>query len=115
MGCRPLRKRLRSAPGQRERRLHCIPALVALLGIGVVARLAPDQVAKSLWLAHNMLGAALMVALVALSRVYLGAHFVSDVLAVGLALQRGPEFRRKMQNAQKALQEFEVQFDSFIG
>jgi RpiR family carbohydrate utilization transcriptional regulator len=40
---------------------------------------------------------------------------VIDVLAVGLALKRGPEFRRKMQNAQKALQEFEVQFDSFIG
>ena len=28
---------------------------------------------------------------------------VIDVLAVGLALQRGPEFRKKMQNAQKAL------------
>ncbi|GGY75696.1 transcriptional regulator [Pseudoduganella plicata] len=40
---------------------------------------------------------------------------VIDVLAVGLALQRGPDFRRQMQNAQKALQEFEVQFDSFIG
>jgi len=40
---------------------------------------------------------------------------VIDVLAVGLALQRGPEFRRKMQNAQKALQEFDLQFDSFIG
>ena len=40
---------------------------------------------------------------------------VIDVLAVGLALQRGPEFRRKMQNAQKALQEFDMQFDSFIG
>jgi RpiR family carbohydrate utilization transcriptional regulator len=40
---------------------------------------------------------------------------VIDVLAVGLALRRGPEFRRTMQNAQKALQEFEVQFDSFIG
>ncbi|UGQ45178.1 SIS domain-containing protein [Massilia endophytica] len=40
---------------------------------------------------------------------------VIDVLAVGLALKRGPEFRKKMQNAQKALQEFEVQFDSFIG
>jgi len=26
---------------------------------------------------------------------------VIDVLAVGLALQRGPEFRRKMQNAQR--------------
>ena len=38
-----------------------------------------------------------------------------DVLAVGLALQRGPEFRKKMQNAQKALQEFDMQFDSFIG
>jgi len=40
---------------------------------------------------------------------------VIDVLAVGLALQRGPEFRRKMLNAQKALQEFDMQFDSFIG
>ncbi|WP_338845372.1 SIS domain-containing protein [Massilia sp. W12] len=40
---------------------------------------------------------------------------VIDILAVGLALQRGPEFRRKMQNAQKALQEFDLQFDSFIG
>ncbi|MYM98503.1 SIS domain-containing protein [Duganella vulcania] len=39
---------------------------------------------------------------------------VIDVLAVGLALQRGPEFRKKMQNAQKALQEFDLQFDSFI-
>ncbi|TFW16608.1 SIS domain-containing protein [Massilia arenosa] len=39
---------------------------------------------------------------------------VIDVLAVGLALQRGPEFRRKMQQAQKALQEFDLQFDSFI-
>ncbi len=38
-----------------------------------------------------------------------------DVLAVGLALKRGPEFRKKMQNAQKALQEFDMQFDSFIG
>ena len=44
------------------------------------------------------------------------AHLVViDVLAVGLALQRGPEFRKKMQNAQKALQEFDMQFDSFIG
>jgi len=40
---------------------------------------------------------------------------VIDVLAVGLALKRGPEFRKKMQNAQKALQEFDMQFDSFIG
>jgi RpiR family carbohydrate utilization transcriptional regulator len=40
---------------------------------------------------------------------------VIDVLAVGLALQRGPEFRKKMQNAQKTLQEFDMQFDSFIG
>ncbi len=40
---------------------------------------------------------------------------IIDILAVGLALQRGPEFRRKMQNAQKALQEFDLQFDSFIG
>jgi RpiR family carbohydrate utilization transcriptional regulator len=40
---------------------------------------------------------------------------VIDVLAVGLALKRGPDFRKKMQNAQKALQEFDMQFDSFIG
>ena len=40
---------------------------------------------------------------------------VIDILAVGLALQRGPEFRKKMQNAQKALLEFDLQFDSFIG
>jgi len=36
-----------------------LPAL-ALLGIAVVARLAPDQVATTLWLAHNVVGAALM-------------------------------------------------------
>jgi RpiR family carbohydrate utilization transcriptional regulator len=40
---------------------------------------------------------------------------VIDILAVGLALKRGPEFRKKMQNAQKSLQEFDLQFDSFIG
>jgi RpiR family carbohydrate utilization transcriptional regulator len=40
---------------------------------------------------------------------------IIDILAVGLALRRGPEFRKKMQNAQKALQEFDMQFDSFIG
>lgn len=40
---------------------------------------------------------------------------VIDVLAVGLALQRGPELRKKIQNAQSALQEFDLQFDSFIG
>ncbi|MES2934066.1 MAG: SIS domain-containing protein [Pseudomonadota bacterium] len=44
------------------------------------------------------------------------AHLVViDILAVGLALKRGPEFRKKMQNAQKALQEFNMQFDSLIG
>jgi RpiR family carbohydrate utilization transcriptional regulator len=43
------------------------------------------------------------------------AHLVViDILAVGLAIKRGPEFRNKMQNAQKALQKYEVQFDSFI-
>ena len=43
------------------------------------------------------------------------AHLVViDILAVGLALKRGPEFRKKMQNAQKALQQFDMQFDSFI-
>jgi RpiR family transcriptional regulator, carbohydrate utilization regulator len=43
------------------------------------------------------------------------AHLVViDILAVGLALKRGPEFRKKMQNAQKALQQFDMQFDSFF-
>jgi RpiR family carbohydrate utilization transcriptional regulator len=43
------------------------------------------------------------------------AHLVViDILAVGLALKRGPEFRKKMQNAQKALQKLDVQFDSFL-
>jgi RpiR family transcriptional regulator, carbohydrate utilization regulator len=39
---------------------------------------------------------------------------IIDILAVGLALKRGPEFRKKMQHAQKSLQEFDLQFDSFI-
>lgn len=43
------------------------------------------------------------------------AHLVViDILAVGLALKRGPEFRGKMQSAQKALQKFDLQFDSFF-
>ncbi|MDP9108012.1 MAG: hypothetical protein M3N23_02950, partial [Pseudomonadota bacterium] len=43
------------------------------------------------------------------------AHLVViDILAVGLALRRGPEFRRQMQNAQKALQKIDMQFDSFL-
>jgi RpiR family carbohydrate utilization transcriptional regulator len=43
------------------------------------------------------------------------AHLVViDILAVGLALQRGPEFRKKMQQAQKSLQQFDMQFDSFF-
>ncbi|MDP5007633.1 MAG: SIS domain-containing protein [Glaciimonas sp.] len=43
------------------------------------------------------------------------AHLVViDILAVGLALKRGPEFRKKMQNAQKTLQQFDMQFDSFF-
>lgn len=42
------------------------------------------------------------------------AHLVViDILAVGLALQRGPEFRQKMQDAQKALQEFNLRRDAF--
>ncbi len=44
------------------------------------------------------------------------AHLVViDILAVGLALKRGPEFRKEMQNAQRALQAFDIQFDSLIG
>jgi RpiR family carbohydrate utilization transcriptional regulator len=43
------------------------------------------------------------------------AHLVIiDILAVGLALRRGPEFRTKMQNVQKALQTIDMQFDSFV-
>ncbi|HEV2611607.1 MAG TPA: SIS domain-containing protein [Noviherbaspirillum sp.] len=43
------------------------------------------------------------------------AHLVViDILAVGLALKRGPEFRKKMQNAQKTLQKLDLQFDSFL-
>ncbi|NMM38917.1 MAG: SIS domain-containing protein [Glaciimonas sp.] len=43
------------------------------------------------------------------------AHLVViDILAVGLALKRGPEFRQKMRGAQQALQEFEIRFDSFV-
>jgi RpiR family carbohydrate utilization transcriptional regulator len=43
------------------------------------------------------------------------AHLVViDILAVGLALRRGPEFRKKMQNAQKALQKYDMHFDSFF-
>jgi RpiR family carbohydrate utilization transcriptional regulator len=43
------------------------------------------------------------------------AHLVViDILAVGLALRRGPEFRRRMQVAQKALQRIDIQFDSLV-
>ncbi len=43
------------------------------------------------------------------------AHLVViDILAVGLALQRGPEFRKKMLHAQKALQKFDMQLDSYL-
>jgi RpiR family carbohydrate utilization transcriptional regulator len=43
------------------------------------------------------------------------AHLVIiDILAVGLALRRGPEFRRKMQDVQRALQSIDMQFDSFV-
>ncbi len=43
------------------------------------------------------------------------AHLVViDILAVGLALQRGPEMRKKMLNAQKALQKLDMPFDTFL-
>jgi RpiR family carbohydrate utilization transcriptional regulator len=43
------------------------------------------------------------------------AHLVViDILAVGMALKRGPEFRRKMQNVHKTLQKLDVQFDAFL-
>jgi RpiR family carbohydrate utilization transcriptional regulator len=43
------------------------------------------------------------------------AHLVViDILAVGLALQRGPEFRATMENSQQALQQLDMQFDSFF-
>ena len=39
---------------------------------------------------------------------------VIDILAVGLALQKGPAFRRKMLHAQKALQKINMALDSFL-
>jgi RpiR family transcriptional regulator, carbohydrate utilization regulator len=43
------------------------------------------------------------------------AHLVIiDILAVGLALRRGPEFRKKMQDVQRALQTIDMQFESFV-
>lgn len=43
------------------------------------------------------------------------AHLVViDILAVGLALKRGPEFRKKMLHARKALQKFDMQLDSYL-
>ena len=43
------------------------------------------------------------------------AHLVViDILAVGMALKLGPEFRSKMQHAQKALQKIDMQFDYFL-
>ncbi|HEY0648467.1 AraC family transcriptional regulator [Phenylobacterium sp.] len=40
--------------------VRLLPAL-GLLGIGVIARLSPDDVARGLWLTHNLLGALLMI------------------------------------------------------
>lgn len=43
------------------------------------------------------------------------AHLVViDILAVGLALKRGPEVRKKMLNAQKSLQKLDMPFDTFL-
>ncbi|MBI1892369.1 MAG: SIS domain-containing protein [Burkholderiales bacterium] len=43
------------------------------------------------------------------------AHLVViDILAVGLALKRGPEFRKKMLDAQRALQKMDMPFDTFL-
>ncbi|MBS0309042.1 MAG: SIS domain-containing protein [Proteobacteria bacterium] len=43
------------------------------------------------------------------------AHLVViDILAVGLALKRGPEVRKKMLDAQKALQKMDMPFDTFL-
>jgi len=43
------------------------------------------------------------------------AHLVViDILAVGLALKRGPEVRKKMLQAQKALQKLDMPFDTFL-
>lgn len=39
---------------------------------------------------------------------------VIDILAVGLALRSGPELRRKMLSAQKALHKLDMEFDSFL-
>lgn len=45
---------------ERLQPIRLAPAL-ALLGIGVVARFAPDEITRTLWVAHNLLGAALTV------------------------------------------------------
>jgi RpiR family carbohydrate utilization transcriptional regulator len=43
------------------------------------------------------------------------AHLVViDILAVGLALKRGPVFRKRMLDAQKALQKIDMPFDTFL-
>ncbi|MGI4849019.1 MAG: MurR/RpiR family transcriptional regulator [Janthinobacterium lividum] len=43
------------------------------------------------------------------------AHLMAiDILAVGLALKRGPEFRKKMLAAQNAVQRLDLQFEAFI-
>ena len=39
---------------------------------------------------------------------------VIDILAVGLALQKGPAYRRKMLHAQKDLQKIDMALDSFL-
>lgn len=39
---------------------------------------------------------------------------VIDILAVGLALRKGPVFRRKMLSAQKALKKIDMELDSFL-
>lgn len=43
------------------------------------------------------------------------AHLVVvDILAVGLALQRGPALRRTMRQARRTLQQYDMQFDAFL-
>jgi membrane-associated phospholipid phosphatase len=55
--------------------------MMATVFYGTLCALALSQVRRWQWRTLAVFGAALLVSLVGLSRIYLGAHFLSDVLA----------------------------------